>query len=427
MQRRDFLNALAAGAGLMIPLGRHAWAATAASPNTAPTTDATSRKLIVIMLRGAVDGLNVVAPVADANYARLRPTIALGRPGEDNGALNLDGYFGLHPALAPLLPLWEQKKLAFIHASGSPDATRSHFDAQDYMESATPGIKSTADGWMNRLVATLPGTTTPTRALSIGPTMPRILSGHAAAVNLANGAAGIKANVLDRPAVGKAFDQLYADNARFGAAYQQGQDAHREVMDAAAGKMTGGGMGGGMSAEMQAANGGAPLPNGFPDDAARLAALMRNDPNIQLAFVALGGWDTHASQGSARGQLANRLQPLGQGLAVLAQRLGPLFDQTTIVVMSEFGRTARENGNGGTDHGHGNAMWVLGGGVKGGKVLGDWRGVGDAELNEGRDLPVTTDFRTVLATIAERHLRLGDKQLVQVFPSMPRAGRLDFV
>jgi len=423
MQRRDFLNALAAGAGLMIPLGRHAWAATAASPNTTPNTDATSRKLIVVMLRGAVDGLNVVAPVADANYARLRPTVALGRPGEDNGALNLDGYFGLHPALAPLLPLWEQKKLAFIHASGSPDITRSHFDAQDYMESATPGVKSTADGWMNRLVAALPGTTTPTRALSIGPTMPRILSGHAAAVNLANGAAGTKANVLDRPAVGKAFDQLYADNARFGAAYQQGQDAHHEVMDAAAGKMAGGGM----SAEMQAANGGAPLPNGFPDDAARLAALMRNDPNIQLAFVALGGWDTHASQGSARGQLANRLQPLGQGLAVLAQRLGPLFDQTTIVVMSEFGRTARENGNGGTDHGHGNAMWVLGGGVKGGKVLGDWRGVGDAELNEGRDLPVTTDFRTVLATIAERHLRLGDKQLVQVFPSMPRAGRLDLV
>ncbi|WP_332855985.1 DUF1501 domain-containing protein [Duganella sp. S19_KUP01_CR8] len=426
MQRRDFLNTLAAGAGLVIPLGRHAWAATAATPNA----DATGRKLIVVMLRGAVDGLNLVAPVADANYARLRPTIALAKPGDDNGALNLDGYFGLHPALAPLLPLWEQKKLAFVHASGSPDATRSHFDAQDYMESATPGVKSTADGWMNRLVATLPGATTPTRALSIGPVMPRILSGRAAAVNLANGAAGTKANVLDRPAVSKAFDQLYADNARFGAAYQQGQDAHKEVMDAAAGKMVGGGMGGmggGMSAEMQAANGGAPLPNGFPDDAARLAALMRNDPNIQLAFVALGGWDTHASQGAARGQLANRLQPLGQGLAVLAQRLGPLFEQTTIVVMSEFGRTARENGNGGTDHGHGNVMWVLGGGVNGGKVLGDWRGVGDAELNEGRDLPVTTDFRTVLATIAERHLRLSDKQLVQVFPSLPRGARLDLL
>ncbi len=410
MQRRDFLNSLAAGAGLVIPLGRHAWAATNAN---AANPGATSRKLIVIMLRGAVDGLNVVAPVGDANYAQLRPSIALAQPGEEGGALKLDGYFGLHPALAPLLPLWEQKKLAFVHASGSPDATRSHFDAQDYMESATPGVKSTPDGWMNRLVAALPGSATPTRALSIGPVMPRILSGRAAAVNLANGAAGTKANVLDRPAVAKAFDQLYADHPRFGRAYQQGKDAHQEVMTASMG-------GNAMASEMQMADAGAPLPNGFPDDAARLANLMRNDPNIQLAFVALGGWDTHASQGAAKGQLANRLAPLGQGLEILARRLGPLFDDTTIVVMSEFGRTARENGNGGTDHGHGNAMWVLGGGVAGGRVLGDWQGMGDGALHEGRDLPVTTDFRTVLAQIAERHLRLSDKQLLQVFPALPR-------
>jgi uncharacterized protein (DUF1501 family) len=411
MQRRDFLNSLAAGAGLVIPLGRHAWAAT----NADAGAGATRRKLIVIMLRGAVDGLNVVAPIGDANYARLRPGIALARPGQEGGALKLDGYFGLHPALAPLLPLWEQKKLAFVHASGSPDATRSHFDAQDYMESATPGVKGTADGWMNRLVAALPGAATPTRALSIGPVMPRILSGRAAAVNLANGAAGTKANVLDRPAVAQAFDQLYAGHPRFGRAYQDGKDAHQEVMAAAMG-------GNAMASEMRMADGGAPLPNGFPDDAARLANLMRNDPNIQLAFVALGGWDTHASQGAAKGQLANRLAPLGQGLEVLARRLGPLFDDTTIVVMSEFGRTARENGNGGTDHGHGNAMWLLGGGVAGGRVLGDWQGVADGALHEGRDLPVTTDFRTVLAQVAERHLRLGERQLVQVFPVMPKAG-----
>lgn len=408
MQRRDFLHALTASAGWMIPLGGGAWAATA--PDAAG--EATRRKLIVVMLRGAVDGLNVVAPVGDANYARLRPTIALAAPGQEDGALRLDSYFGLHPALAPLLPLWEQNKLTFYHASGSPDPTRSHFDAQDYMESATPGIKSTADGWMNRLVGVLPGAATPTRALSIGPVMPRILAGKAAAVNLANGAAGIKATVLDRPAVGQAFDKLYANDARFGRAYQQGKDAHQEVMSAA--------MDGGMLAnEMQMADNGAPLPNGFPDDAARLARLMRNDPKIQLAFVALGGWDTHASQGAARGQLANRLAPLGQGLAVLAQRLGPLFDDTTIVVMSEFGRTARENGNGGTDHGHGNVMWVLGGKVAGGgKVLGDWRGLSDDQLHEGRDLPVTTDFRTVLADIAARHLRLSDQQLALVFPSL---------
>jgi uncharacterized protein (DUF1501 family) len=176
--------------------------------------------------------------------------------------------------------------------------------------------------------------------------------------------------------------------------------------------------------EMELADGGAPLPYGFPDDAARLATLMRNDPNIQLAFVALGGWDTHASQGAARGQLANHLAPLGQRLEVLARRLGPLFDQTTIVVMSEFGRTARENGNGGTDNGHGNAMWVLGGGVAGGRVYGEWRGLGEDRLNEGRDLPVTTDFRTVLAQVGQRHLGLTERQLAQVFPNMPaqRAG-----
>ena len=407
MQRRDFLNAFAAGTGLMMPLGRHAWAATGAQ-GAAP--GATSRKLIVVMLRGAVDGLNVVAPLGDANYARLRPTIALAAPDKDNGALDLDGYFGLHPALSPLMPLWREQKLAFVHASGSPDATRSHFDAQDYMESATPGVKSTPDGWMNRLLAALPGASTPTRAVSVGPVMPRILGGQAAAINIANGAAAGKPGALDRPQLAAAFDQLYMGNERYGKVYQDGREAHKEVMAAA--------MAASMS-ESMAADGGAPLPNGFPDDAARLAGLMRNEPNVQLAFFALGGWDTHANQGAGSGQLANRLAPLGQGLALLARKLGPMFDDTTIVVMSEFGRTARENGNGGTDHGHGNVMWVLGGGVAGGKVLGEWQGVGDGQLNEGRDLPVTTDFRSVLAHIAERHLRLGDRQLAQVFPRMP--------
>lgn len=399
MKRRDFISAMAAGASLVLPLGPNAWAATGENP--------TRQKLVVVMLRGAVDGMNVVAPMGDANYARLRPTIGLAAAGQEGGALALDSYFGLHPALAPLLPLWQQKKLAFVHASGSPDPTRSHFDAQDFMESGTPGARSTADGWMNRLVSLLPGEATASRALSIGPVMPRILAGPAAAVNLANGAAGTRADVLDRPAVGSAFDQMYAGHPRFGRAYADGRSAHKEVMEAS------------MSREMQAADNGAPLPNGFPDDAARLATLMRNNPRIQVAFVALGGWDTHARQGAETGQLAGRLAPLGLGLATLAERLGPMFADTTVIVMSEFGRTARENGNGGTDHGHGNAMWVLGGQVAGGKVYGDWQGVGDDALHEGRDLPVTTDFRSVLAQVAERHLRLPDRQLARLFPAMP--------
>jgi uncharacterized protein (DUF1501 family) len=412
MDRRYFLNTLAAGAGLMIPLGRSAWAATLADP--APT----QRKLIVVMLRGAVDGLNVVAPIADKEYAALRPTIALAGPGAEGGAHDLDGYFGLHPALSPLMPLWQQKKLAFVHASGSPDASRSHFDAQDYMESATPGVKSTQDGWMNRLLSQLPGESTPTRAMSIGPVMPRILAGQAAAINLANGPAALKNPVLERPVLASAFDQLYMGHDRFGQAYMEGREAHKEVRAAAANPMM---------AEMQAADGGAPLPNGFPDDAARVATLMRNDPNIQLAFFALGGWDTHAGQGAGTGQLANRLAPLGQGLSVLAQRLGPMFDDTVIVVMSEFGRTARENGNKGTDHGHGNVMWLLGGKVNGGKVHGDWRGLASAQLNEGRDLPVTTDFRRVLAQVGERHLRLSDAALGRTFPGLPAGAMLQLL
>ncbi|NHZ32223.1 DUF1501 domain-containing protein [Massilia rubra] len=406
MQRRDFLSSMAAGASLLVPVGRSAWAASGASDTG--DTGATRQKLIVVMLRGAVDGLNVVAPVGDANYRRLRPTIGLELPGAEGGALDLDGYFGLHPALAPLMPLWRQKQLAFVHASGSPDESRSHFDAQIYMETATPGRKSTPDGWMNRLVTALPGHSAASRAISIGPLMPRILSGPAAAINLPNGAGATRADVLDRPAVGAAFDQLYASHARFGRAYSEGRVAHKEVMQAA------------MSQEMQAADNGAPLPNGFPDDAARLAGLMRSDPRMQVAFIALGGWDTHANQGAASGQLANRLAPVGLGLATLAQRLGPMFEHTTIIVMSEFGRTARQNGNAGTDHGHGNAMWLLGGRVAGGKVYGDWQGVGDDALNEGRDLPVSTDFRSVLAQVAEKHLRLPDGQLARLFPDMPR-------
>lgn len=403
MKRREFLGAALAG-GIMLPFGKHAWAA--ALPEGSPT----KRKLIVVMMRGAVDGLSVVAPHAEANYYRMRPAIAVPRPGAENGAIDLDGHFGLNPALSAMMPLWREGKLAFVHASGSPDSTRSHFDAQDYLESGTPGRKATSDGWMNRLLGGLPGPAAPTRAISVGPLMPRILSGHIPASNIASGAAGSKATALDRPQVGDAFDKLYAGNDKYSKAYQQSQQAHQEVMIS-------------LDEEMEAANGGAPLPNGFPDDAERLAKLMRMDPQVQLAFLALGGWDTHANQGTVKGQLANRLTPLGQGLANLAQQLGPIFDDTTIVVMSEFGRTAKQNGNNGTDHGHGNAMWIMGGGVNGGKIYADWRGMEENQLHEGRDVPVTTDFRHVLAQIAERHLRLPDGRLQQVFPELP-AGQL---
>jgi uncharacterized protein (DUF1501 family) len=404
MKRRHFIHLAGLAGAVLIPFGRSAWAATGAPAS------ATQRKLVVVMLRGAVDGLSVVAPYADPNYYRLRPTLALPRPRQDGGLIDLDGYFGLHPALASLEPLWQQKKLAFVHASGSPDPSRSHFDAQDYMESGTPGRKSTADGWMNRLLSVLPGVSTPTRGINIGPVMPRILSGATPVANIAAGATGYRPTVLDRQPVGDAFARLYQGDEKLGRLYREGQDTHKEVMAS-------------MQDEMRKADGGAPLPNGFPQDAARLATLMRNNPNIQLAFIALGGWDTHANQGTAQGQLANRLEPLGQGLAMLAQRLDNLFDDTTIVVMSEFGRTVRQNGNNGTDHGHGNVMWLLGGRVNGGRVVADWQDLSESHLYENRDLPVTTDFRHVLGQTMERHLRLAPAQLQQIFPETGNYGK----
>ncbi len=410
MRRRDFLRhgshgtqAMALG-WLALPGTQAAWAA--------PVSQARSgKRLVVVLLRGAIDGLHVVVPYSEPAYAQARPTLALRRPGSDGGVLDLDGRFGLHPALSSLMPLWQAGKLGFVHASGSPQPTRSHFEAQDDIESGTPGRASGADGWLNRLLGLLPAASaheSAARAVGVGPTLPRILMGRQAVATLPSGAAAGKPTVLDRPQVAEAFAQMYTGEDALSRAFRQSQASRRELMasmDAAA-----------IDAEMQAASNGAPLPAGFPDDAARLAQLMRQDPGIQLAFLALGGWDTHAGQGASTGQLANRLSPLGQGLVAFAQRLGPVLEDTVVVVMSEFGRTVHQNGNGGTDHGHGNAMWLLGGPVAGGRVHGRWPGLDDRALHEGRDLAVTTDFRQVLSDIASQHLGLPDARLGELFP-----------
>lgn len=404
IDRRTLLKTMA-GAGLVLPFGRAGWAAQTSADPGAP-------RLVVVMLRGAVDGLNVVVPYAEDEYYRYRSGIAIPRPGVDNGVLDLDGHFGLHPALAPLLPLWQSKRLAFVHACGSPDPCRSHFDAQDYIESGTPGVKLTQDGWMNRLLAALPAPHPLTQAVSLGPVLPRILSGALPAQNVQLGRAAAKPLVVDREIPAAAYDRLYTGDDALSRAYRDGRAAHTRIL--ADLSMP--------DAENSPADGGAPPPNGFPLDAQQLAQLMRREPRLQLAFLALGGWDTHAGQGGSRGQLANHLQPLGEGLALLAERLGPELDRTVIVVISEFGRTVRQNGSGGTDHGHGNAMWVLGGKVGGGKVYGDWPSLAESALYEQRDLAVTTDFRNVLLRVAERHLRLGDAQLEAVFPKAPGQG-----
>lgn len=398
MLRRHFL-ACALGGAILLPVGRSAVAAA-----TLSLPAGRNPRLVVVFLRGAIDGLNVVVPYHDPEYYRSRESIAIPPPGKDDGGLDLDGRFALHPALAPLLPRWQAGQLAFVHAAGSPDPTRSHFDAQDYMESGTPGRKSTPDGWLNRMLGILPGG----KALNVGTLMPRALSGTQPVDILASGRSATRPNPLDRPRIGSAFDELYNGDGDMEQAYRSSRQSRREMMAALSGEE--------LEAEMRGASNGAGPASAFAEDANRLARLMRNDARIRLAFAAIGGWDTHANQGASHGQLANRLKPLGNGLAALMQSLGPVLDETVVVVMSEFGRTVRQNGTGGTDHGHGNTMCLLGGPVAGGRVYGRWPGLDSGALHEGRDLAVTTDFRTVLLTVAERHLRLRDRDLVHVFP-----------
>lgn len=365
------------------------------------------QRLIVVFLRGAVDGLSVVAPHTDRAYYAARPTIALPRPGENGGLLPLDHHFGLHPSLEPLMGYWSEGSLAFVHASGSPDPTRSHFDAQDYMETGTPGVKKTPDGWMNRLLSVLPGTRDATEAVSLGPTLPRILAGPMPATNVPLRLIAARPTPLDRPQIRSAFDRLYRGDDPLSLAYREGQSTRKKLLA-------------NLAEEMRMADRGAPSPLGFAQEAERFAGLIARDPSVKLAFLALGGWDTHISQGSAQGQLANRLRALAETLATLLRGLGRAYDETLVLVISEFGRTVHENGNAGTDHGHGNVTWVFGGRVRGGKIYGPWPGLSGAALYEGRDLAVVTDFREVIATILEGHFGLGAGEIARVLPNAPK-------
>jgi uncharacterized protein (DUF1501 family) len=394
VRRRVFLKTAVA---TLLSLGPDAWAGAA---------EGGPRRLIVILLRGAVDGLSVVIPYAEEAYYRERSSIAIAPPGKPDGALALDGHFALHPALAGLMPLWENRELAFVHAAGSPDPTRSHFDAQLYLENGTPGQSTTRDGWMNRLLLALPGPRGATDAISVGPTLPRILTGKAAVATLPLGPGGTRPLPIDQPEVGAAFDRLYSGEDEVGRSYREGRAARAQLITA-------------LTTEQQIADNGAPPPAGFPGQAARLAALIRRQSGIRLVALGLGGWDTHVNQGNHTGQLAQHLRPLGQGLAALARGAGEAWRDTVVVVLSEFGRTIRENGNGGTDHGHGNVIWLLGGAINGSRIYSDWPGLAPAQLYQRRDLAVTTDFRSVLAAILERHIRLTDLQLDAVLPGAP--------
>ena len=374
--------------------------------------------LICLFQRGAADALNIVVPHGEKAYYAMRPSIAIPQPSRNaiGGAIDLDGFFGLHPALAPLKPLYDRKLLAAVHAVGSPSTTRSHFDAQDYMETGTPDNKGTADGWLNRYLA-VKGTCdecnlarTPFRAVALTPQTPRILEGTSATVAM---------NSLDEfsvRATGSSAERLEALYRTGSADLVHGTGA--EMFDAV--KM------------LRAANPQKYLPQNGADyprsqfglRLLQIAQLIKANVGLEIAFADVGGWDTHVNQGSSTGQLAQRLDDFSRSIAALVTDLGDKMDDVVILTMSEFGRMARENGNRGTDHGHAGALFVIGGHVKGGKVHGRWPGLEQEQLFEGRDLALTTDFRSVFAEVVSDHL--GARALDRIFPGFAAAPR-DFL
>jgi uncharacterized protein (DUF1501 family) len=363
---------------------------------------ARNKRLVVIFQRGAADGLNIVVPHGEAQYYAMRPSINIPR----KAVLDLDGFFGLHPSLAAFQPLWRQRHLAIVHAAGSPDPTRSHFDAQDFMESGTPGVKVTDNGWLNRSLRAMPqpAPSTAFRAIALGPSLPRILSGSepAVAMNNINDFSVGGRNAKPSP-VANAFEAMYdhsSDTVLHGTG-EETFDALKMLKAADPGKYK--------------PAPGTNYPRGrFGDSLRQLAQLIKANLGVQVAFADIGGWDHHVNEGSTEGQMANVLTDFSQSLAAFWTDLGDLGEDTVVVTMSEFGRTARENGNRGTDHGHANVMFVLGGPVKGGKVYGRWPGLEQSQLYEGRDLALTTDFRQVIGEAVARHM--GNRNLAAVFP-----------
>jgi len=396
------------GGGLLPGFVRRALAAADKGPGR-------RKVLAFLFLRGAMDGLNVVSPHGEPRFAELRPTLALPAPGGERksdagpGALLDLGVpgFGLHPSLEPLLPLWREGTLAFVHAVGSPDATRSHFDAQDFLELGTPGVKGTRDGWMARAVAQAPGDRSALEAIAVAQRLPRSLQGDPAALAFASldqlrlrPMAGTPGGEQGRTLARQTFEALY-DLAPDGPVAASGKEALAAV-ELLERKLAG--------RTFWPGEGGYPAaPVG--QSLRLLAALIQSDVGLRVGFAEVGGWDTHVQQ---QGVLARHLADLGKALAAFHADLGPRLEDVVLVAATEFGRTARQNGTLGTDHGHGSVAFVLGGAVAGGKLHGRWPGLSDDQLFEGRDLAVTSDLRAVLAAAARA--QLGATDVPALFP-----------
>lgn len=366
------------------------------------------KTLVVVFQRGGMDGLNVVIPFKDPAYYQLRPSIAVAEPaGGEDRAIDLDGFYGLHPALTPLHNIYLKGHLAIVHASGSPDPTRSHFDAQDYMEIGTPGVKSTPDGWLNRSLADVRNET-PFRGVAMTAQTPRMLAGLKPVLTISS----IEEFRLRNPAINTTLQKLYANSSD--PLFRQGGNSLFEAMAQL------------KAVESKIPASAAGYPGGaFGNGLKQIARMIKAGLGVEIAFTEIGGWDTHVGEGGATGQLANRLKEFGAGLAAFYQDMGDRIDDVVVLTMSEFGRTAKENGNRGTDHGHANVMFAMGGKVRGGKVYGRWPGLAQEVLYEGRDLDMTTDFRTVCSEAISRHL--GVQEVAKVFPNFRAVNSLGIV
>ena len=396
MNRRDLLKAAAAATPLV--LAGRAFAAPAADT-----------RLLVVFLRGAYDAANIVAPTGSAFYHQARPSIGLAAPDPLNpkSALRLDADWSLHPALAEsLYPLWQKRQLAFVPFAGTDDMSRSHFETQDTLELGQPvgGTRNYGSGFMARLAGVL-GRDTP---IAFTDQLPLIFRGGAAIPNFT-------LNNIGKPAIDPRQAELIA--AMYQGAHAGSTDLHQAVTEGFAVRDT---VYQSIAGEMLAANRGAVSPKGFELAARRIGKLMRTQFN--LAFVDVGGWDTHVNQGGADGYLAGRIGELGRGLAGFADEIGAeTWRNTVVVVVSEFGRTFKENGDRGTDHGHGSVYWVLGGGVAGGRMAGPQVALSPATLNQGRDLPVLTDYRGMIGGMVRKLYGLNPAQLATVFPGASAA------
>jgi uncharacterized protein (DUF1501 family) len=404
MHRRDLLKASAIFAPMVV----------AGRAFAAPT--AGSGRLLLVFLRGAYDAANIVAPVGSDFYRQARPTIALARPdaADPNAALPLDGDWALHPALKDsIYPLWQAKQVAFVPFAGTDDMSRSHFETQDTIELGQPttGTRDFRSGFMARLAGALG----PNRPIAFSDQVPLCFRGSAT-LSIPNIALSGNLRPAIDPREAKLIQAMYADTTANGTGLSNAVAegfATRETVFAS------------LADEMTQAGRGAVTPKGFELSARRIGRLMRDQ--YTLAFVDVGGWDTHVNQGGAQGYLAGRIGELGRGLAGFIAEIGPdAWRDTTVVVVSEFGRTFRENGDKGTDHGHGSVYWVMGGGIRGGRIAGPQVRIAADTLNQQRDLPVLTDYRGLIGGIVQRQYGLGTERLASVFPDA-RPAVLDLI